>query len=56
MGAIDTGKIRLPTRREHRAGLLALLLALTACTPSTPQSGGPAGCTPAPRHVRRRYL
>ncbi|HSL37051.1 MAG TPA: hypothetical protein VK883_09490 [Arthrobacter sp.] len=39
MSATDTGKIRAATRNTG-LGLLAMLLALTACTPSAPQSGG----------------
>ncbi len=39
MGAIDTRKIRAATRNTGLATVV-LLLALTACTPSAPQSGG----------------
>jgi hypothetical protein len=46
MDAIDTRKIHATTRTTG-SGIVALLLALTACTPSTPQSGGtsPASAT-----------
>ncbi|HSO92317.1 MAG TPA: hypothetical protein VLR70_14320 [Arthrobacter sp.] len=59
MSAIDTGKIHVTTRNTG-LGMLALLLALTACTPSTPQPGvtspsaatatatAPATSTPVP--------
>ena len=49
MSATDTGKIRAATRNTG-LGLLAMLLALTACTPSTPQPGGtsPPAATTAP--------
>ena len=39
MGAIDSAKIHVAARNTG-LGMLALLLALTACTPSAPQSGG----------------
>ncbi|MEO3934239.1 hypothetical protein WMO79_15700 [Micrococcaceae bacterium Sec7.4] len=50
MGAIKTGKIHV-NARNGGAGMLALLLALTACTPSAPQPGGtsqPAASSAAP--------
>lgn len=50
MGAINTRKIHV-SARNGGAGMLALLLALTACTPSTPPSGGaspPAATSTAP--------
>ena len=50
MGAINTGKSHV-SARSGGAGMLALLLALTACTPSAPQPGGtsqPAASSAAP--------
>lgn len=50
MGAINNGKIHARARNAG-VGMLALLLALTACTPSTPQPGGssqPAPSSTAP--------
>jgi hypothetical protein len=50
MSTIDTGKTRA-TARNTGLGTVALLLALTACTPSTPQTGGtspPAATSTAP--------
>lgn len=39
MNAVNKGKIRASARNAG-VGMLALLLALAACTPSTPQTGG----------------
>ena len=50
MGAIYSGKIH-NSARNTGVGMLALLLALTACTPPAPQSGGtspPAATSTAP--------